>query len=57
MRPEIEQLYVQERRKLRYVMQHMERKYGFKATYVRRILPLFPSYPLQIQLENPWTLE
>ncbi|KAB5577480.1 hypothetical protein GE09DRAFT_1183367 [Coniochaeta sp. 2T2.1] len=30
--PEIERLYVRERRKLRYVMQYMEREYGFKAT-------------------------
>ena len=29
---EIERLYVRERRKLRYVMQHMTEQYGFKAT-------------------------
>ena len=29
---EIEHLYVRERRKLRYIMQYMEREYGFKAT-------------------------
>ena len=29
---EIEKLYVRERRKLRYIMQYMETKYGFKAT-------------------------
>lgn len=30
--PEIERLYVRERRKLRYVMQYMESEHGFKAT-------------------------
>ena len=30
--PEIERLYVHERRKLRYVMQYMEREHGLKAT-------------------------
>lgn len=30
--PEIQRLYVRERRKLRYVMQYVETKYGFKAT-------------------------
>lgn len=30
--PELEMLYVHDRKKLRFVMQHMERKYGFKAT-------------------------
>ena len=29
---EIERLYVRERRKLRYIMQYMEREHGFKAT-------------------------
>lgn len=29
--PELQRLYVRERRKLRYVMLYMERKYGFKA--------------------------
>jgi hypothetical protein len=29
---EIERLYVHERRKLRYVIQYMEREHGFKAT-------------------------
>jgi Clr5 domain len=32
LQPEIENLYVRERRKLRYIMQYMETKYGFKAT-------------------------
>ena len=32
MYPYIQRLYVQEHRKLRYVMQHMEEEYGFKAT-------------------------
>jgi hypothetical protein len=30
--PEIERLYIRERRKLRYVMQLMESEHGFKAT-------------------------
>lgn len=30
--PEIQRLYVRERRKLRYVMQCMESEHGFKAT-------------------------
>lgn len=30
--PEIERLYVRERRKLRYTMQHMESEHGFTAT-------------------------
>ncbi|RVX68497.1 hypothetical protein B0A52_07921 [Exophiala mesophila] len=30
--PELERLYVRERRKLRYVMMYMERKHGFKAS-------------------------
>jgi hypothetical protein len=30
--PEIERLYVRERRKLRYVMRYMESEHGFKAT-------------------------
>jgi hypothetical protein len=30
--PDIELLYVRERRKLRYVMQYMESDHGFKAT-------------------------
>lgn len=30
--PEIERLYVHERRKLRYIMQLMETRHGFKAT-------------------------
>jgi hypothetical protein len=30
--PEMERLYVRERRKLRYVMQYMESEHGFKAT-------------------------
>jgi hypothetical protein len=30
--PEIERLYVLQRRKLRYVMQYMESEHGFKAT-------------------------
>lgn len=30
--PEIERLYVRERRKLRHVMQHMEREHNFSAT-------------------------
>lgn len=29
---EIGRLYVRERRKLRYIMQYMEREHGFKAT-------------------------
>ena len=29
---EIERLYINERRKLRYVMQYMEREHGFRAT-------------------------
>ncbi|KAK5225520.1 hypothetical protein LTR72_003423 [Exophiala xenobiotica] len=32
MYSEIERLYVRERRKLRYIMQYMEREHGFKAT-------------------------
>lgn len=32
MYPYIQRMYVQERRKLRYVMRHMEEKYGFRAT-------------------------
>lgn len=32
MYPHIRRMYVQERRKLRYLMQHMEEKHGFKAT-------------------------
>jgi hypothetical protein len=32
MYTEIERLYVRERRKLRYIMQYMEREHGFKAT-------------------------
>lgn len=32
MYSEIERLYVRERWKLRYVIQHMEREYDFKAT-------------------------
>jgi Clr5 domain len=31
--PNIERLYVRERRKLRYVMQYMESEHSFKATY------------------------
>jgi hypothetical protein len=30
--PDIERLYIRERRKLRYVMQYMEREHSFKAT-------------------------
>jgi hypothetical protein len=30
--PEIRRLYVDEHRKLRYIVQYMEREYGFKAT-------------------------
>jgi hypothetical protein len=30
--PEMERLYVRERRKLRYVMQYMESEHSFKAT-------------------------
>ncbi|KAK5053800.1 hypothetical protein LTR84_001762 [Exophiala bonariae] len=30
--PEIERLYIRERRKLRYIMQYMEKTHGFKAT-------------------------
>ncbi|EPE32440.1 hypothetical protein GLAREA_07573 [Glarea lozoyensis ATCC 20868] len=30
--PEIERLYIRERRKLRYIIQFMEKKHGFKAT-------------------------
>lgn len=30
--PEIERLYVRERRKLRYIVQYMEKQHGFKAT-------------------------
>jgi len=30
--PDIERLYVRERRKLRYVMQYMESEHSFKAT-------------------------
>jgi hypothetical protein len=33
MYPQIERLYVLERRKLRDVMATLEREYGFKATY------------------------
>ncbi len=29
---EIERLYIHERRKLRYVVQYMEKEHGFKAT-------------------------
>ena len=29
---EIERLYVRDRRKLRFIMRHMEREHGFKAT-------------------------
>jgi hypothetical protein len=29
---ELQRLYVQERRKLRYVMQFMDKEYGFRAT-------------------------
>lgn len=32
MYPHIQRMYVQERHKLRYVMRHMEEKYGFRAT-------------------------
>ena len=32
MYPEIQRLYVGERRKLRYVMQYMEREHSFRAT-------------------------
>lgn len=32
MYPYIQTMYVQERRKLRYVMRHMEEKHGFRAT-------------------------
>lgn len=32
MYPEIERLYVQEHRKLRYVMQYMAQEHSFKAT-------------------------
>lgn len=32
MYPEIERLYVRERRKLRYVIQYLEREHRFKAT-------------------------
>lgn len=32
MYPHIQRMYIQERRKLRYVMGHMEEKYGFRAT-------------------------
>lgn len=30
--PEIKRLYIYDRRKLRYIMQYMEREHGFKAT-------------------------
>ncbi len=30
--PELKRLYVNERRKLRYVIEYMEREYAFKAT-------------------------
>lgn len=30
--PEIEKLYIHQRRKLRYVMQYMEKEHGFRAT-------------------------
>jgi hypothetical protein len=33
VRPVIERLYTRERRKLRYVMEIMEEKHNFKATY------------------------
>jgi len=32
MYPEIERLYIRERRKLRHVVQVMQQKHGFKAT-------------------------
>lgn len=32
LRPQIERMYIQERRKLRYLMQKMESEHGFKAT-------------------------
>jgi hypothetical protein len=35
LRPEIERLYLRERRRLRHVRQYMEEMYGFRATYDR----------------------
>lgn len=32
LRDEIEHLYIRKRHKLRYIMQHVERKYRLKAT-------------------------